>query len=223
MIEPTWISDCGTVKLWLGDCLDVMRSWPSGAVDAVVTDPPYGIGGYVSTPSKWRRRAGKLPEAWDNATANLAPLFVLSDDVCIWGGNNYTLPPSRGWLIWHKPDSPPSMAAAELCWTSLDKNTSHISFSIGATNAERTGHATQKPLAVMLKSIRFMGNHKAIADPYMGSGTTGVAAVRLGRQFWGVEIDPQYFEIARKRIEAELNRFPLFDAVESKTQREIFA
>lgn len=194
------------VELYLGDCLEVLPTL--GRFDAVVTDPPYGIG-FAGQPTKWQRRAGHVPVAWDDATAeSLAELLALGDVQVVWGGNYYALPPSRGWLSWFKPDAPPSMGSFELAWTNVSQNTRQITCSIGATNAERVGHPTQKPLAVLWTIRPFEA--RTILDPFMGSGTTGVAAVKLGRKFTGIEIDPGYFEIACRRIEAALREPDMF-------------
>lgn len=192
------IEQIGNATLYLGDCREIV---PGLALfDAVVTDPPYGIG-FAAQPTKWQRRAGKQPEAWDNATAvDIIDLLAKGKDQIVWGGNYYTLPPSRGWLSWFKPDAPPSMGNFELAWTNLDRTARQISVSIGTTNAERVGHPTQKPLAVMKWCLSLI-QARSILDPFMGSGTTGVAAVQMGKTFTGVEIEPRYFDIACKRIE----------------------
>src|SRR5262249_7436505 len=114
------------------------------------------------------------------------------------------LPPSRGWLVWYKRDAVPSAAKAELAWTNFDMNTEVIDHPIAATNAERCGHPTQKPLRVMKWCVNFISG-KTIFDPFMGSGTTGVAAVQSGKNFTGIEIEPKYFDIACRRI-AEAKR-----------------
>src|SRR5690606_9373773 len=106
--------------------------------------------------------------------------------------------------------APPSMANFELAWTNLDQNARQISCSIGATNAERVGHPTQKPLAVMMFTLRAIGDARTILDPFMGSGTTGVAAVKLGRRFTGIEIDEEYFDIACRRISEALKQPDMF-------------
>jgi site-specific DNA-methyltransferase (adenine-specific) len=111
------------------------------------------------------------------------------------------LPPTRGWLSWYKPDAPPSLSHFELAWTSIDRTSRQISQSIAATNEERIGHPTQKPLRVMKWCLGFLPNAETILDPFMGSGTTGVAAVQMGRRFIGIEREPKYFDIACKRIE----------------------
>lgn len=198
----------GGATLYLGDCREVLPTL--GKVDAVVTDPPYGIG-FARQPTKWQRRAGATPVNWDNSPSEIVPfLTALSDCVVVWGGNYYEMPPSRGWLSWFKPDAPPSMASLELAWTSRNQNARQISHSISATNAERVGHPTQKPLAVMEWTIRMANAGETILDPFMGSGTTGVAAMRLGRKFIGIEIEPRYFDIACRRIEEAQRQADLF-------------
>lgn len=189
------IGDC---TLYLGDCLEILPTL--GKVDAVITDPPFGIG-FAAQPTKWQRLAGHEAREWDDATVDRLPeLLALGDVQAVWGGNYYALPPSRGWLSWFKPDAPPSMASIELCWTNQDRNARQISQSIGATNAERVGHPTQKPLAVMRWNLVQFPAARTILDPFMGSGTTGVACVKEGRSFIGIEVDEGYFNIAVERI-----------------------
>ena len=206
--------------LYLGDCLDVLPTIAPGSVDAVVTDPPYGIGGYVSTPSKWRRRAGHVSEAWDDSCVDVSQLLRYSR-VLIWGGNNYGLPPTRNFLCWYKPDAPPSMAQCEYAWCNWDGNARHITCTISSTNPERTGHPTQKPLRVMIASVEH-AKSGVVLDPFMGSGTTGVAAMKLGRRFIGVEIDEKYFAIAAKRIAEAGEEPPLFKAAREAEQATLF-
>ena len=198
----------GDATLFLGDCMDLLPTL--GKVDAVITDPPYGIG-FAAQPTKWQRLAGKAPEAWDDKTApDMDALRALGDVQIIWGGNYYQLPPSRGWLSWFKPDAPPSMANFELAWTNQNRNARQLSVSISATNPERVGHPTQKPLALMRWCIEQAGPVQSIVDFFMGSGTTGVAAIQLGRKFIGIEREERYFEIACRRIEQAVAQGQLF-------------
>lgn len=206
----TWkrMERIGDATLYLGDSLEILPTLPK--VDAVVTDPPYGIG-FAAQPTKWQRLAGKQPESWDNSCIEGLPkLLDLAPIQIVWGGNYYPLPPSRGWMSWFKPDAPPSMASFELAWTNLDRNARQISCSIGATNAERVGHPTQKPLAVMAWCLASIPDAHSILDPFMGSGTTGVACANLGREFIGIEIEPKYFDIACERIDAAYRQQRLF-------------
>lgn len=191
----------GRAVLYLGDNREI---WPALGVrpDAVVTDPPFGIG-FAAQPTKWQRAKGFRPQAWDDAAPESVGQF-LPDGVTqvVWGGNYFDLPQSRGWLIWHKPDAPPSMGHAEMAWTNIDQVTRLLSVSIGATNAERCGHPTQKPERLMewcLEQAK-VPVCALVADPYMGSGTTGVAAMRRGCRFVGIEIDDGYFRTACRRI-----------------------
>ena len=202
------IGDC---RLILGDCLEVMPGL--GKVDCVVTDPPYGIA------DKWKGGFGAR-HGWANQHAMKAvrnkwdakPLGNSEIDIIlrackwaiIWGGNYFPLPPSRCWLIWNKPERGFTLAEAEMAWTNFD-NVVRV-FDAPRSEPDRQ-HPTQKPVSLMRWCVQ--RSKGTILDPFMGSGTTGVACVKLGRRFIGIEIDPGYFEIACKRIE-EAYRQPDF-------------
>jgi site-specific DNA-methyltransferase (adenine-specific)/modification methylase len=190
-------------------------------VDAVITDPPYGIG-FAAQPTTGQRKAGMKAMEWDNEIAiDIDSCRNLGKVQIIWGGNYYKLPTSRCWLSWFKPDSPPSMANFELAWTNINKNSKQFSQSIAATNPERIGHPTQKPLALMKWCIEQAGNPERILDPFMGSGTTGVAAIQMGRKFIGIEREPKYFEIACKRIEQATKQEDMFIAQTKQVQESL--
>lgn len=192
----------GKATLYLCDCLDIVQSL--GKFDACITDPPYGIFAHGGS---W----GKKSELqWDKSPPNINFIFGLSENIVIWGGNYFNLPPSRGWLVWYKRDSVPTAADIELAWTNKDMNARLIDQTIAATNAERCGHPTQKPLSVMKFSISFFENSKSVIDPFMGSGTTGVACMQMGKIFVGIEKDERYFDIACKRIEDAQRQTELF-------------
>jgi site-specific DNA-methyltransferase (adenine-specific)/modification methylase len=184
-----------TYTLHCGDCLDVLPGLAAGLFGAIVTDPPYGLGDKLNGGS-W----GNV-SAWDFRN-DVRWLVDLAPIVAIWGGNYHELPPSRGWLAWHKPDAVPSMANIELAWTNQDMNAAMLSHAIAATNAERAGHPTQKPLRVMLWCLQMLRipAGATVVDPFMGSGTTGVACRMLGYRFIGIEKDPHYYAIAERRI-----------------------
>lgn len=207
MIQPTWQSECGMVRLFNADCLAILPQ--VAGVDAVVTDPPYGMNAFDGSQTLAKYGMSRKHN-WDKPVDDAAMQLVLNVGSAhiIWGGNYYAnaLPNSKGWLVWTKPDAVPSMASCELAWTDLPINAKHINHSIAATNAERVGFPAQKPLAVMLFSLSFLvdADTSVVCDPFMGSGTTGVACVRDGRSFIGIEREPKYFEIARRRIESEL-------------------
>jgi len=198
------------IELWLGDCREVLPTL--GKVDAVVTDPPYGLG------DKWTSGGrGKWPlvdrdmrgggGAWDGEAADIAPALRLAKHAVVWGGNYFDLPPSRGWLVWDKIVRDFSTGVCELAWTSLDQPIKALNYSHGALATEGKQHPTQKPLPLMRWCVEMLPNDAiTILDPFMGSGTTGVACVQLGRKFIGIELDPGYFDIACRRISDELKR-----------------
>ena len=204
---PTWTSDCGTVQLYLGDCLEVLPTLAPGIVDAVVTDPPYGIGASRMNMGMWRT-SRMQKSGWDDERPCLDAVLRLDVPSVIWGGNYFALPPSRNWIVWDKGASfiGRDFAECELAWCSFDgvvRTVRHDPLAKGDYR-EKT-HPTQKPIPVMTASVVACKGQE-ILDPFMGSGTTGVACVRLGRKFIGVEIDPGYFETAKKRIQDELRR-----------------
>jgi site-specific DNA-methyltransferase (adenine-specific)/modification methylase len=129
--------------------------------------------------------------------------------LAIWGGNYFAdlLPASAAWLSWRKPEAETgfSLADIELCWTNRE-------FAARCrTYARRDGndHPTQKPVSIMRWTIEYMPPG-LILDPFMGSGTTGVAAVQMGRDFIGIEREERYFDIACKRIEDVQRQGDLF-------------
>jgi site-specific DNA-methyltransferase (adenine-specific) len=206
-VKPYYHDERAGITIYHGDCREVLPAL-AGSVDLVLTDPPYGIGAdpSVRRPSNYQRRAGMEPRQWDNAAPDIGWLVNTAPTVVVWGGNYFPLPPSRGWLVWCKPDAVPSMANAELAWTNLDRNTRYIVQTIAATNAERVRHPTQKPLRVMRWSIESVGlvPGSLVLDPFMGSGTTLRAAKDLGHRAIGIEIEERYCEIAARRLSQEV-------------------
>ena len=201
----------GDATLYLGDCLDILPTL--GKVDAVITDPPYGLGDKMQGGTKrFRTGEGGLNTlgAWDAKPVDgLLDLLVgVADTVMVWGGNYYDMPASRGWLVWVKANSVPSMASLEMCWTNRDMNAKHFEHACGGWDRE---HPTEKPIALMRWCVEKAGKAWSILDPFMGSGTTGVAAVQMGRAFVGIEQDAKYFDIACRRIEQAYAQRPLFE------------
>lgn len=195
----------------LGDCREILPT--IGKVDAVLTDPPYGIG---EDGGRFRGRKGQnlrvLPKGnWDSQTPN-AEIFdamrACSSDQIIWGGNYFTdkLPPSKGWLYWRKLMGG-DFSDGELAWTSRDRALREFTKCPKGQGAE---HPTQKPVEVMLWCLGFLPDALTILDPFMGSGTTGVACAKLGRSFIGIEISAAYFEIACARIRKAYDQPDLF-------------
>jgi site-specific DNA-methyltransferase (adenine-specific)/modification methylase len=200
----------GNSTLYLGDCLDILPTLPK--VDAVITDPPYGLAEKLEGGS-WGKKFEGSDKDWDAvAPVELINMALqLSDKAIVWGGNYFPFYPSRCWLTWIKRDAVHTMAGCELAWTNFDANSKFFDWTIAATNSERVAHPTQKPLALMKWCIDQAGNPETILDPFMGSGTTGVAAIQMGRKFIGIEREPKYFEIACKRIEQAVATPQLFE------------
>ena len=182
-----------SVTIYHGDCRDIVPQL--GRFDLLLTDPPYGLGTKLHGGS-W----GTNFEKWDFEAPNLCNLISQCDKSCVWGGNYFVLPVSRGWLVWVKPDANGTIGKAELAWTSEDRIIHYISHTIAATNAERNGHPTLKPLRVITWSLSLFPEAQTILDPFAGSGTTGRAAKDLNKTAVLIEIEEKYCEIAANRM-----------------------
>lgn len=199
------------------DCLEVLKTFPDKAVDLLLVDPPYGI--------NWNEQGNKRHKnwteegaveygwkkykdfEWDNGIPSkeyFDEMFRVSKNQIFWGGNYMTqyLPPSQGWLIWNKCQRNFSCADAEMAWTSFDVATRIFDYSRGAHKAaEERKHPTQKPLALMEWCLKLRAKKgDIILDPFMGSGTALVAAQNMGFEYIGVEINKDYYEVAKNRL-----------------------
>lgn len=203
------IETIGAATLYLGDCREILPTLPK--VDAVVTDPPYGVGfqyeSFDDSPEGHRSRAAD----W------LASMRLTSDKVLVFCGvgnvHNWEKP---DWIAcWHKPFSVShSLFGANnwepvLAYGKMGRNERQSDWFDGTyENLGPIGHPCPKPIGAMKGALQIATKvGDLVADPFMGSGTTGVAAVKLGRKFIGIEIEPKYFDIACRRIE-EATRQP---------------
>ena len=209
----------GDATLYMGDCLEVLPSL--GLVDAVVTDPPYGLkenANRVPSRTKLAKTTDYGDFSWDKKPASkerIAACREAATEVAIFGGNYFDLPPSRCWLVWDK-DNSGNFADAELAWTNITgsvrlfRHQWNGMLRASERNAPRV-HPTQKPVVVIEWVIsQFKNDPATILDPFMGSGTTGVACANLGRKFIGIEKEPKYFDIACERIDAAYAQGRLF-------------
>ncbi len=191
------VETIGDATLYLGDCLEILPTL--GKVDAVVTDPPYGIG----------------KEDWDRElpTKAIAGFFDIAERICIIPGIWFlgdciaAMGDKYKWVIsGYKPGAMTNGAIGLNKWQAAViggdcKRSGYDAFQFHQGNEGLFGHSCQKPLLYMERLI-IMTTHDTdtILDPFMGSGTTGVACAKLGRKFIGIEIEPKYFDIACKRI-----------------------
>jgi site-specific DNA-methyltransferase (adenine-specific) len=191
------------VTLYHGDCKEIVPQL--GKFDLLLTDPPYGIarvwkGGFGSGWGKAREQIDERNK-WDGEAPNMSDILKSSDNHIIWGGNHFSLPVSRGWLIWNKPERGFSLSEAELAWTSRDMPMRVFDYRRSDYGRE---HPTQKPLALMKWCITFFEKCQTILDPFAGSGTTGRAAKDLGRKCTLIEREEKYCEIIVKRMQQEV-------------------
>lgn len=209
----------GRATLYLGDCRDILPTL--GKVDAVVTDWPYGIGEAAGKNAS--RGNVAVAKDYGNATWDNVPIAPDLVEMVraagrwnvLFGGNYYALPATSCWLVWDKQNTG-DFADAELAWTNLPKAVRLIRYMwngmLRAHGEPRGDHPTQKPVGVMKWAIGHLPEpNQTILDPFMGSGTTGVAAVQMQRDFIGIEREPTYFDIACKRIEDAQRQGSLFD------------
>lgn len=222
MVE--WV-EIGEHRLALGDCQEVMSEIApnDSAKRAILTDPPYGIdygraGGFSASHGwgPWREQV-----TWDTerpARDIFDTMRACSEEQIIWGGNYFTdyLPPTMQWLVWDKGQRDFSLADCEFAWSSQHKAARIFNYARGKAVRDGKEHPTQKPVALMTWCLDFIPKTRTVLDPFMGSGTTVVACARLGRKFIGIEIEPKYFEIACRRIEAAHKEPRLFGHVQGK-------
>jgi len=219
MVERVEIGDA---VLYHGDCQEILPTLPK--VDAVVTDPPYGISyNHEETPQAKHVRSKRRnldPVPHDDKPFDPLPWLAFKRCV-LWGSTCFykSLPPQRAWLAWDKVTNNGlklRIAEFECAYAHPLARSQMFRFmwSGAFRDAERgtSHHPTQKPVALMEWCIGRVGclPGETILDPFMGSGTTGVACANLGRKFIGIEIERKYFDIACERIAAAQAQGRLF-------------
>ena len=178
----------------------------------LITDPPYGIKRFDASDggnSKKIKGFGDKDKNWnrDKPTQEIFDqLFRTSSNQIIFGMNNFSLPQTEYFIVWDKGQKMPSFAECELAWCSYKKPAKIIRhrFVMGKV------HPAEKPIGLMKQILEnYTHEGDTILDPFMGSGTTGVACVQTGRNFIGIEIDPDYYAIAERRIRDAQAHVPL--------------
>lgn len=219
MVDPVII---GNAQLYLGDCREILPHLPK--VDACITDPPYGIdyahsgGGGIFAKDGTRKstKFGGEKIAGDAEPFNPEPFLSLAPIVAMWGANHYAnqlpIKPGQRWLSWDKgfaEVATKSFSHGELCWTNRMGALRMLKHVWDGCFRQEEGskvprvHPTQKPERVMRWCMEQAGvpAGATVLDPFMGSGTTGVACMQLGHKFVGIELNEGYFDIACRRIE----------------------
>jgi DNA modification methylase len=214
----------GNATLYLGDCLEILPTL--GKVDAVITDPPYGMswdGRIVSgghSPGLRSKHFG-VRITGDDVSFDPSP-FCEFPRVILWGANHFgeRLPVGTT-LVWIKRLDPAFgsfLSDAEVAWMRGGHGVYCYRDTSMKAEALRMAHPTQKPVGLMVWCIQKCGAVDVVLDPYMGSGTTGVACMQLGRKFIGIEIEPKYFDIAVERITNAQRQASLLDPYDAVSQ-----
>ena len=200
----------------LGDCLELMKQIPDKSVDLVLTDPPYGKKADKGTNgfgSAKNRRYSTEGGGWDSMIPPKAvfdEMFRIGKNVIIFGGNYFAhlLPPSNCWIVWDKKGDiafQNPFADCELIYTSFKKPIKKIVFrqqGFITDSKDKRYHPTQKPSELVQMLIeQWTEPGQTICDPFLGSGTTAVAAVRSGRHYIGFEKNPEFYDIACSRLD----------------------
>jgi DNA modification methylase len=206
----------GGITIYHGDCCHVIEEWEglrTQSFDLLLTDPPYGLnrdGMRASTGSHGGRKPYPFL-GWDDApisTPVLCRCIAICRDAVIWGGNYFALKPRAGWFVWDKGQRI-DQSDGELAWTSSDRALRIFTVNRSSLAQDGAVHPTQKPQALMRWCLEQYPGAVTVLDPFMGSGTTLVAAKRLGRQCVGIEREERYCEIAAKRLAQDV--LPLGD------------
>ena len=246
--QPDWVSDCGTVTLYRGDCLELLKTLPDGSVDAVVTDPPYSSGGMVrgdrmaTTRNKYQNAGVQIEHA--NFSGDNRDQRAFGYWCALWMSELRRIVRPGGMLCvftdWRQlPSTTDSVQAGGWVWRGIvpwdkvlarpqpGRFRAQAEYMVWATNGPREfstkndpvygagvfrvctpkdrEHSTQKPVELLeeiSKVVSPVGS--TILDPFMGSGTTGVACVTTGRNVIGIELGSDYFDIAKRRIQHAL-------------------
>jgi len=199
-VKPYYEDEQTTI--YNGDCREILPHL--GRFDLLLTDPPYGIGAAGMTmgsgqSSKPKQKRLSSAENWDLQRPDLRQCLACCRWFCVWGGNYFAdvLPVTNDILCWHKNNDGLSFSEFELAWTNSGKQCRHLTHHWGG---ETKLHITQKPLRVMRWCVQWFNEAKTVLDPFMGSGTTLLAAKLEGRRAIGIEKNREYCDIAVERL-----------------------
>ena len=220
------------------DCMEAMRTFPDKFFDLAVVDPPYGIGaddfnngagskdhprGSSATKNRLNSGGGKLKNrvlnqancSWDVKPTEdyFRELFRVSKSQIIWGGNYFSLPPTRCVIVWDKVQPWENFSQVELAWTSFDYPAPLFRFcNAGGSAGTNKIHPTQKPVALYAWIFsKYAKPGYKILDTHLGSGSSRIAAYDAGLDFWGYEIDKEYFDKQEERFAIHTSQVSMFE------------
>lgn len=217
----------GDATLYLGDCMDILPMLPK--VDAVITDPPFGVGNFIQTTGSLRGRGGSFAKSVDwNEQSPTVEFFEIikskSRHRIIWGANFFNCFEEKGGaIIWDKVQPMPNFSKADIASCTHFQKTEIVRIpwtNFNVARQAKTDHPCERPVELYEWCIQYLPKPiNTILDPFLGSGSCGVASLRMGKKFIGIERDPKYFEAACKRIEQATRQEDMF--VEKKQPEQV--
>lgn len=220
--------EIGNATLYLGDCMEVLPTLDK--VDAVITDPPFGVGNFVQTTGSLRGRGTEMGKAVEwNEFAPPPEFFALiksmSKHRIIWGANFFNCFEDRGGaIIWDKAQPMPNFSKADIASCTHFQKTEIVRIpwtNFTVSRLAETDHPCERPVELYDWCINYLPKPiVSVLDPFLGSGSCGVAAIRAGRKFIGIEREERYFDIACKRIEQAVAQGQLFEPEPMKQTQE---
>ncbi len=222
------------------DCMEYMKEFPDNYFDLAIIDPPYGGGKEFKRDQKknsenftdykgverdgrgWAKKYGYKIKSWDKAPDEnfFKELFRVSKNQIIWGGNYFTLPPCRCFLIWQKPFPETfTMAMGEYAWTSFNSNSKIFKYAPQGKKGDERFHPAQKPIELY---EWILGNYAkegdTVLDTHVGSASSLIACRRSNHKYIGFEIDDEYYKLAKERLDKECAQLNIYDFLsEGKT------
>lgn len=196
------------------DNLIMMGRYPDKFFDLAIVDPPYGIERFKKGSLRFDKKKKHIDGIkWDTKPdkSYFDELFRVSKYQIIWGANNFTLPESEYFLIWNKQQTVDNFASAEYAWTNYKMPAKVFTYSIHKHNQTNKIHETQKPVSLYEFILRLYTEPGfKILDTHLGSGSSRIAAYDLGFDFYGCELDKDYFDASCKRFNIHISQQKLF-------------
>jgi len=211
------------IKLYHGDCMDLMRETPEKYFDLAIVDPPYGIDINMNMGRRKGEKAKHAKKGWDKGIPTeeyFTELMRISKNQIIWGGNYFPLPLTGAWIFWNKnvPEGV-SFADGEMAWTSFDMVLKKINHTYTGFNGMDEGgkiHPTQKPVDLYQKILKLYAKENfKIIDTHLGSGSIAIAIDKANKinnmnlRFTGIELDEDYYNSMIKRFENYISQLTL--------------